>query len=106
MANNNDAYFNAALAAAAGGPNIGRFRNSTVQADYATEIAAATAFATEVDSLIATDLGVSVARANLLNAICSALLASRYIASATATDYARVAADAVAFYEAAKANLA
>ena len=116
MANNNNLLFNAALNGALAGMNATRSPTSGTAGDYAVTVNAAKQFAVEVDSLIANDglisggggvtLAASTAaitdavcsKGGLLLAICTGLWIGKTAQSVTATDYAVIAAAAVAMY--------
>jgi hypothetical protein len=95
---NNPELYDAALAGAAGGMLASRNNPSITAADYDAITAKATAFATELDSLIPTigcaDVSNKVAITNLCYAIC----ANRLLPSSTASDYAQLAGQIAAEY--------
>lgn len=121
----NDTLFNAAMSGALSGMLSGRMISSATAADYAGEVNAAVAFATEVDSLIAEDatittgggdasslaLGTSAAASAglhkplLMHSICKGVWDGRYSKSTTAADYAALAAAVKAIYTEAIAQL-
>lgn len=103
MAANNVTYFDAALSGALSGVCRGGIVDVTA-GDYTATIAACVAFATEVDSQIPLDGSVSVPRANLLGAICQAVVSSQLVNSTAATYLPQAAAIAVLF-NAAKTSL-
>ena len=94
---NNVTYFNAAFAGALAGANE-NWNTDTVGTDYDPVINAANAFATEFDSLVPLDGAPTVAKANLIEAICNSTFTGRVISSLVATDYAAIAGGLAAKY--------
>ncbi len=111
MAYLNNIYGNAAYTGFCKGALEGRKPISAVALDYAALKAAALAFAAEVDALITFDALVSTGagitqlaittntiaaneqwRAGLLHDLCAANVGGSFPTSATATDYAQIAA--------------
>jgi hypothetical protein len=118
----NNCLYNAAASGALEGMLIGRQPLPAVSggASNLALAAAAQAFATEVDSLIATDpaittsgvtptilaitgasnaqIGPEFEKINIMKCICAGLWTGRLSTDATAADYANLAAQAVAMY--------
>jgi len=104
MSSNNVILRNEAIAGFIGGAFRGRNIKDATSTDYDTISAAAAAFATEVDSLITTDGGITVYKCYVMQQICSAVI-SGITTDATAGDYAVLAAAVKALYTSAIANL-
>ncbi len=103
MANNVQLY-NAAFSSFLGGAMQSQ-NGSIVSADYASIVAHATAFATQVDSLIVTDAAIATPlvaagerKVHLLEQLCAGVQAGRSPNSSTAADYANVALQIFAAY--------
>lgn len=125
MAINNDTLFNACLSGALAGMIAGRGIKSATATDYATEVNAAVAIATEVDSLIAEDGTITTGGGDasslvitdsattsacihkplMMHAIAKGALEGRGATSATAADYAVIAAAIKACYTQAIAQI-
>lgn len=121
---NNQTIYNAALNGTLAGMQEGRPLTDGTSADYAVQGNVASAFAKEVDSLIAADATLTtagatlvpasaanqanaLAKVNAMLAICRAVWAGRGGASdVTAVDYAVLAAAVVAVYNQAIAQYA
>ena len=82
---NNPLLFDAAFSAAVGGIESGRVIRDTALAGYATVRDAASAFATTVDGLIPSSALITPPEADLLCAICTQILAGRFLLSTTDT---------------------
>jgi len=125
MAYNNNIYGNAAYVGSLGGMLGGRLINSAVAASYAPLRAAAVAFASSVDALIAFDALVSTAasntqlaqttnaisaneqwRAALLQGICNSVWSGRYPTAAEAAANSVLATAVYTLWNAALADLA
>lgn len=85
--------FNAALSGAIGGPQ--RWIESQAPSDYSAQVAAASAFATAVDAVIASPGTNLEAAARLLTSICQAFWSNRLPQSTSPASY-HDAAEAVA----------
>jgi predicted deacylase len=108
----NNQVFNAALAGFLAGAELQRSLTSAVDADYAGTVNAAVAFATQVDAGIPNDAAfvtptssAAIAKSNLIQSICGAVIANRFPTSATAGDYATLAAACCALYRRAVLSL-
>lgn len=101
---NNPALYNAALAGTLAGINQ-RWSTATDPAAYAPIVDAASAFATEVDSKIAFDPAMNVAKADILDGICNGYLEDRSLVSTTPSDYSQPASAIAAIYEEAVGSL-
>lgn len=104
MAANNATYFDAAMSGAIAGEAT-NWNTDATAADYNTLVAAAVAFATEVDLQIPVDGSPTAAKAQLVFAICSSAISGRSLSSATATDYLAIAKGLAALYTNAVAHI-
>lgn len=82
---NNPQLFDAAFSAAVGGIEAGRVIRDTALTGYATVRDAASAFATTLDGLIPSSALITEPEAELLCAICTQILAGRFLLSTTDT---------------------
>lgn len=110
MANNNNQLWDAALTGFLAASQADRGVPTPLPA---SEIAAAQAFATKLDSLIPADAGIvtpttseTLAKVNLLSQLVAGALSGRSSLSATAADYTSIATSIAAAYTQAAALLA
>jgi len=105
MAIHNNLLFNAAYIAFLGGIFWQRNITDPVAADDILYTTAASAFATEVDSLIPFDAGITQAKSDLLAQICNAAMSGKWAISSLSSDYAVTAGAIAALYNEATPNL-
>jgi hypothetical protein len=93
---NNPQLFNAALSGAAGSAKVSRTITNPLSASYASDRAAAVAFATAVDAAIPLDAQLTSADVLLMQSICISVLSSKVLTSSS--DSANIALAIAALY--------